>query len=105
MDPNDPPPKPTLAATGHVFVSLAAAREYARYEGLQEEQARRELTDLLLDAREVSGEPGMWRTRKRSVGLDIKVRVVVEGRLHVVVRVHVRERNSSNGTGRGRVRS
>jgi hypothetical protein len=98
-------PRPTLAETGHVYVTLSAARTYADHERLKDEEARRELTELLLDARRVEqgeqpGGPQLWRMRRRSTGLDLTARIAVQGRLHVVVAVSVREGNSSGGAGR-----
>lgn len=89
---DQPPPKPTLAETGQVYVSLAAAREYAAHERLRDEEARRELTELAMDARETA-EPGVWRMRRRSSGLDLQLRVAKEGRLLVVTHARVREGN------------
>lgn len=85
----------TLAETGPIYVTLAAAREFARAEQITagDESARRELTELLLDARESTTEPGRWRMRKRSTGLDVTARVARDGRLLVVVSVSVREAN------------
>lgn len=96
-------PRPTLAELGAcVYVTLSAARTYGAHERLRDEEARRELTEQLLDARRVeqgeeSGGPQLWRMRRRSTGLDVTARVAVEGKLHVVVAVNVREGNSSGG--------
>ena len=82
-----------LGAQGQIFVSLAAARSYASATGTQPEEARRELTEYLIDAR-VTGEEGdtlTVRARSRGTGLDIQARVAVDGRLLVVVHVHARE--------------
>lgn len=97
--------RPTLAETGHVYVTLSAARTYGAAERIRgDEEARRELTELLLDARRVEqderpGEPQLWRMRKRSTGLDITARIAVQGRLHVVVAVNVRDGNVGSGRG------
>lgn len=82
-----------LGDSGAVFVSLTAAEEFARAEGLQLEEARRELTELLIDAKPVAGDETQWRARNRSSGLDITCRVARDGRLMVVTRVHVRPAN------------
>jgi hypothetical protein len=82
-----------LGSTGQIFVSLAAARTYADAEHLQLEEARRELTEILLDATATPAEPGRpegWRARSRTTGIDVSARIVREGRLAVVVRVQVR---------------
>lgn len=94
-------PRPTLAETGQVYVSLAAAREFARAEQITsgDEAARRELTELLLDAKESLTEPGKWRARKRSSGMDVTARVVCEGRLLVVTTVGVRDNNAGGRRG------
>lgn len=89
---DQPPPKPTLAETGQIYVTLAAAQQYAAHERLRDEEARRELTVLLLDARETS-DPGKWRMRRRSSGLDLTAHVRLEDGLLVVTHVHVREAN------------
>jgi len=94
----------SLADTGQVFVTLAAARSYAEYEQLQLEEARRELTELLLDAHPSGtrepGRPERWRARRKSTGLDLQASVVREGRLAVIVSINIREFNSSGGRGR-----
>lgn len=45
-----------LRDRGQVYVTLTAARTYADAEGLREEEARRELTELLIHAHET--QPG-----------------------------------------------
>ena len=83
-----------LGETGCVFVSLRAAEEYARATGQRVEEARRELTERLLDARRTSdpatGAEG-WRYRSRETQLDIGAHVARVGRLAVVVHVRVRD--------------
>lgn len=81
----------TLGQTGQVYVTLAAAREYATVEDAGIEEARRELTELLLAAKESASEPGLWRFRRRSEGLDVTARVVQERELLVVTSVSVRD--------------
>ena len=97
-----PPTRPTLADTGQIYVSLAAAREFARAERITsgDEAARRELTELLLDAKQSTSEPGKWRARKRSTGVDITCRIVCEGRLLVVTAIDVRDANVGGRRGR-----
>lgn len=87
----------TLADTGCVYVTLRAAREYARRAGdtiiLGEETARRELTELLLKARRQPDRGGTyerWRYRSRARGVDVSALVSREGPLAVVVTVEVR---------------
>ena len=92
--PLRPIPGETLADAGQVYVTQAAARAYAAAAGTLPEEARRTLTELLLDARPLP-EPAatgatQWRHRSRTTGLDVTAHVVREGRLLVVVHVHVR---------------
>lgn len=89
---------PTLGRAGVLYVSHAAAASYARDEGIELEEARRELTELLADARQNESDPSQWRFRRRSEGLDITCRVAPDGRLLVVTSVHAR---SINVGGRG----
>ncbi len=100
----DKPEKPLLSSRGHIFVTLAVANTYADHQKmvtdgkLDTERARRELTERLLDARlQSDGEafPGdnlHARARSRAWGLDLDVRCVIEGRLVVVVTLHIRKR-------------
>lgn len=95
------------AGIGQVYVTLAAARSYlADMERLGDaptgiEEARRELTELLLDATTgplhglAAGQPEAWRARSRTTGLDVSARVAREGRLAIVVSVTVRDYNRS----------
>lgn len=93
-----PPQSPGLAETGQVYVTLAATDTYGEWmakagQTMGYEEARRDLTELLLDARRVQGDtetPERWRRRTNSSGLDLTARVVREGRLAVVVSVVVR---------------
>jgi hypothetical protein len=89
----------TLAQQGAVYVSHAAAVTYARAEDIGTEEARRELTEILLDARQVESDPTQWRYRRRSTDLDITCRVAREGRLLVATSVNVRTRNSGGRRG------
>lgn len=88
---------PTLGEQGQVYCTLAAVEAYANHEDIRNEEARRELTEILLDARNVEGN--QWRFRSRSTGLDITARVVHEGRLIVVTSISVRERNAGGRRG------
>lgn len=89
-----PPPedasRPRLGEQGQVFITIAAAQSYAECRRLRPEEARRELTELLLDAREGS-TPGAYRARSRVSQIDISAKVVREGRLLVVVSASARE--------------
>ena len=92
MAPPDPR-GPALGSLGQVYVTLAAARTYAAARGLLEEEARRELTERLLEAHQKeaeSGAPELWRYRSRAGGLDISARVSREGPLLVIVSISVR---------------
>lgn len=98
-DPNQGQPKPRLRTVGQVYVTLAAAREYAaasrqtHVRALGEEEARRELTELLLDAARITGDtetPERWRYRRTSANIDISARIVREGDLMVVVSITAR---------------
>lgn len=89
-----PAQRPTLADLGGcVYVTLSAARSFARAGGYGEhelEAARRELTELLLDARQSTTDPSRWRMRRRATDLDITAIVAREGRLYVVTSVNAR---------------
>lgn len=99
-----PDPRPLLTTRGHVYVTLAAAQQYAagllRADGqsLQIESARRELTERLLVARvqpdgeAFAGDNLHARARSRTWGIDIDVRCTIEGPLVVVVATNVRRR-------------
>lgn len=84
-----------LMDAGPVYVSLAAAREYARAESIVsgDEAARRELTELLVDAKQSTTDLAQWRFRRRADGVDITARVAREGRLLVVTSISVRDIN------------
>ena len=84
--------RPTLSETGQIYVTVTAARSFVEARGYKEHEveiARRELTELLLDARQRQGDPNMWRARKRSTKLDISAVVKPEGRLLVVTFIDV----------------
>ena len=81
-----------LSSRGHVYVTLAAAERYAEERHLRIEEARRELTEILLDARiGDEGPPMHVRSRSRTAGLDVSATISREGRLLVVVSVHARD--------------
>ncbi len=84
-----------LADTGQVYATLAAARRYARWSGLRLEEARRELTELLLESRRNQqdnrdGTEG-WRYRSRTRGVDIHAHIARDGPLALVVHIRVRD--------------
>lgn len=90
---SEPEPE-RLRDVGQVYVTLAAAQAYARWRDMREEEARRELTVVLLDARQVgeTRDDGSeaWRYRSRPKRLDVTATVSYEGELAVVVRVNFR---------------
>jgi hypothetical protein len=92
--------RPRLGAQGQVYVTLAAAQSYADAERLGIEEARRELTEYLLEATPsgdgTAGHPERWRFRRRSTGLDITARISREGKLLVVVAANVRDHNAGS---------
>lgn len=78
------------------YVTLAAAKEYAdaiQCDPRNIEYARKDLTQLLLDAKPNQSDPLQYRARSRSSGLDVSIRVVEEDGLLLVVHVHVRNVN------------
>ena len=84
---------PTLPATS-VYVTHAAAAEFARATRQEPEAARRDLTSRLcgagLSGESEPGKPRRYRRRSNSSRLDIQAHVVEDGPLLVVVSVHVR---------------
>ena len=87
-----------LPEIGAVYVSLRAAREYAATPSdagaqLGEEEARRALTERLLDARASPGQDRppytSWRIRGRH---ELSAMVSTEGPLAVVITVSARRR-------------
>ena len=57
-----PDTSPRLGQRGQIYVSLSAGQRYAEGRGQQIEEARRELTELLIDARHQSeGPPAKYR--------------------------------------------
>lgn len=84
-----------LADTGTVYVTLRAAREYAHSVDVGEEEARRELTTLLLDARRRAEDaPPYERWRLRRGPVDISAMVSRDGPLAVVVTVDARRKHA-----------
>lgn len=97
--------KPRLSEEGQIYVTLAAAEQWSRandYGGIEE--ARRDLTELLLDAYR-TGDPadGMVRLRRTAERIDLQAHVSTESRLLVVTRVIVREYRGGAGDGRRRI--
>lgn len=81
--------RPRLSDRGQVYVTLAAAESYAAQRHLRIEEARRELTEVLVDHGRIQDEtpPMRVRARSRTTQIDVSVRVSVEGRLLVVVSI------------------
>lgn len=87
---------PRLGERGQIFVTLAAARTYAEARRLAPEEARRELTELLLDARcnreaTDSDKTAHYRARSRTTQIDLSATVIQEGRLLLVLSAHGRD--------------
>ncbi len=107
-DPNAKP-KPRLREIGQVYVTLAAAESYAESESLRIEEARRELTEIALDAYVTgdgaleSGRATNCRARPKQQAVDLSLTVVQEGRLLVVVAVSARDLNESPGAAKRRI--
>jgi len=93
---SDATPNPLLNTRGHVYVTLAAVRGYMHATDGPEhaiEEARRDLTELLLRARiRREDRPGelVLRVLDRSRNLDVQGRALVEPPFVVVTRVQVR---------------
>lgn len=85
----------TLSQSGQVYVTFAAAQRYGEARRLAPETARRELTELLLDARctreATATQPAQYRARSRTTQLDVSATVTREGRLLVVLSCNARE--------------
>lgn len=80
-----------LGERGQIYVTLSAAERYVELRRMRPEEARRELTELLIEARVQSeGPPMLVRARSRRTSLDITARVAREGGLLVVVSVNVK---------------
>jgi len=103
----DAPERPKLRDVGPIYVTYSAAQQYARDaqrvysdgERLEPEEARRDLTELLLESHRVEGDtetPERWRFKRGSLGIQIDARVVRERSrfsavdLLVVVQAHSR---------------
>jgi hypothetical protein len=74
-----------LRDRGTVYVTAAAAHQYAEARGQPEETARRELTALLAGAYQTTN--GGWRRRIQGRQIDVTAHVSIEGELAVVVAV------------------
>jgi len=91
-------PLPRLGERGQIFVTAGATEsfssELSRIDGRswRSEEARRYLTELLIEGRVAREDETPWkvRVRTRSSGLDISANVIREGRLLVVLAAHVR---------------
>lgn len=82
-----------LGETGQILLSQAAVRAYCEWSGLREEEGRRELTALLVDAKRVGTTDSgaeRWRYRSRSTGTDCEAHITRNGPIAVVVHVRVR---------------
>lgn len=89
--------RPVLGELGNVYVTLAAVDVYRDTFGGQEEQARRELTRLLLQAKLKqgerlfeAGETSAFRLRSRTEARDLTAFVARQKGLLVVVRLTAR---------------
>lgn len=82
----------TLASTGQIYVTARAAREYGRAIDTDPELARRELTELLLEAGQRPGDGEYERWRRRTEELEVSALVSREGPLAVIVTVDARRR-------------
>ena len=99
--------RPLLSSLGQIYVTLAAALEYARpiageSEGMRDEEARRELTELLVESARVREEHDgqiVVRARSKTLGVDVTAHVVREPPLLVVVHVSVRVEPASRPIG------
>lgn len=81
-----------LGERGQIYVTLSAGERYAELRRMRPEEARRELTELLVEARvQDEGPPMQCRARSRRSGVDITARVAREGGLLVVVSVNARD--------------
>lgn len=92
-----PDTSPRLGQRGQILVSASALDRYASARSLRTEEARRELTSVLIDARHQSdGPPAKYRARTRVTGLDVTALVVPDKedtRLLIVVAADVRDYN------------
>jgi hypothetical protein len=87
---------PLLGARGEISITRTAVQTYATKRRLPVEEARSELTALLLEARctreaTATNEVAHYRARSRATQLDISATVVHQGPLHVVLSVNVRD--------------
>lgn len=82
----------TLASTGQIYVTARAAREYGRALDVDPEHARRELTELLIEASQRPSEGSYERWRRRSSRVEVSALVSREGALAVVITVDARRK-------------
>lgn len=85
--------KPTLASQGQLYISRTAAKTYQEFAELGTEEARRELTEILMEARPVEDKGDgkeRWRYRRQSEHIDITALVSREDGLIVVTHISVR---------------
>jgi hypothetical protein len=92
MDPNATP-KPRLAEEGQIYVTLTAAKAFATKMEMdlthEIEEARRDLTEIMMQAYRSDG--GGVRARIKARGIDLSAIVVREGPLLVVTSIEVRD--------------
>jgi len=83
-----------LGTLGQIYVPSSTASTYALAVGRHHEDARRELTELAIDAREkepiTADRLGLFRLRSQALRLDLSLRVARDGPLLVIVAVSVR---------------
>lgn len=79
-DPHAPDPGPRLSETGPIHITTSAARTAAGVWRCGEEEARRGLLALLVDAHAVDRavSPERWRAKSRTTGWDVTAAVVRE---------------------------
>lgn len=83
----------TLASTGQIYVTDRAAREYGRALDEPPERARRDLTELLLDATQRPSDGEYERWRRRAGHVEVSALVSREGPIAVVVTVDARRKS------------
>lgn len=92
----------TLGETGQILVTQAAADAYADARDLGFEEARRELTGLLLGARRRGDSrtgAESWRARSAGLGVDVGAMIARDGKLAIVTHVSVRPFVRRKGAG------
>jgi hypothetical protein len=91
-----------LASTGQINVTRAAVMAYMDHQGLQYEEARRQLLELVMGARPKGiSDSGLeqWRVRSRTYGLDLSLLVAREGPIASVTHVGIRGVKPRGGKG------